>query len=391
MKKKVAILGSTGSIGKNLIQLIKKDITNFDVVLLTAHKNYKELLKQSELFKVKNIIISDHESFKKFISKNKNKKIRVFNNYNQFKKIFKSRIDYTMCAISGLAGLVPVLEIIKYSRIIAIANKESIICAWNLIEKKLLQYKTKLIPVDSEHFSIWFGSININIKNIEKIYITASGGPFLNYPKSQFKNINISDTLNHPNWKMGKKITVDSATMINKLYEIIEAKNIFKIPYKKLSIIVHKNSYIHAIIKFNNGMIKIIAHDTTMKIPIFNTIYHQFNRSLVTKKINFDKLNDLDFREIDYLKFPIDKILKILPNNESLFETILVSTNDFLVDKFLKKKIKFTDIHNILIKFIRLKEFKKYKALVAKSANDIINTKNYVHFKLNKYLYKFYK
>ena len=391
MKKKVAILGSTGSIGKNLIQLIKKDISNFDIVLLSGHKNYQELLKQSKLFKVKNIIISDHASFKKFILKNKNKKIKVFNDYNQFKKIFKSRIDYAMCAISGLEGLVPLLKIIKHSKIVAIANKESIICGWNLIEKKLSQFKTKLIPVDSEHFSIWFGSSNISIKNIEKIYLTASGGPFLDYPKSEFKNINISDTLNHPNWKMGKKISVDSATMINKLYEIIEAKKIFKIPYKKLSILVHKKSYIHAIIKFNNGMIKIIAHDTTMKIPIFNTIYYQCNRRLSTKKINFDKLNDLDFREIDFSKFPIDKILKILPHNESLFETILVSTNDFLVDKFLNKKIKFTDIHNILIKFIRLKEFTKYKVLVAKSANDIINTKNYVHFKLKKYLYKLYK
>lgn len=391
MKKKIAILGSTGSIGKNLIQLIKNDKANFEIILLTAHKNYKKLLKQTKILDVKNLIISDHNSYKKFISKNKNKKINVYNNYNQFKKIFKSRIDYTMCAISGLEGLVPVLEIIKYSKIIAIANKESIICGWNLIKKKLSHFKTKLIPVDSEHFSIWFGSLNVPIKNIEKIYITASGGPFLNYPKSKFKNINISDTLNHPNWKMGKKITVDSATLINKLYEIIEAKNIFNISYNKLSILAHKNSYIHAIIKFNNGMIKIIAHETTMKIPIFNTIYYQSNKTLSTKKINFDKLNNLDFQEIDYSKFPINKILKILPNNQSLFETILVSANDFLVAQFLKKKIKFIDIHNILFKFITLKEFKKYKNLKVNSIHDIINTKNYVHLKLKKYLYKLYK
>ena len=388
-KKKIAILGSTGSIGQNLIRLIKKDTSNFEIVLLTAHKNYKKLLDQSKLFNVKNLIISDEESYKKFISFNKNKQIRVFKNFNQYNKIFNSKIDYAMCAISGLEGLDPILNIIKYSKVIAIANKESIICGWNLIKKKLTHFNTKLIPVDSEHFSIWFGLNNIDIKNIEKIYITASGGPFLNTPKFKFKNIKISDALNHPNWKMGKKITVDSATMINKLYEIIEAKNIFDIPYKKLFVLIHKNSYIHSIIKFNNGMINIIAHETTMKIPIFNSLYHQSNKKLNTKNIDFSKLNNLDFNQINYSKFPINKILKILPNKQSLFETVLVASNDFLVDMFLKKKIEFTKIHNILIKFLNLKEFNKYKNIEPQSSEDIIKIKNYVHFKLKKYLYNF--
>ena len=156
MKKKIAILGSTGSIGKNLVNLIKKDKSSFEVVLLTANKNYKALNRQSKLLNVKNLIITDKKSFFLLKNKNKNKKINIYNDYKSLNKIIKKKIDYTMSSISGLEGLNPTLEVINKTKTIAIANKESIICGWNLIEKKLTSSKTKLIPVDSEHFSIWF-------------------------------------------------------------------------------------------------------------------------------------------------------------------------------------------------------------------------------------------
>ena len=391
MKKSIAILGSTGSIGKNLVDILKKNINRSEIILLTTNKNYKLLFKQSKLLHVKNLIITDKKSFIKANKINKNKNIQIFNNFKNFDRIFKKKIDYVMCAITGINGLEPILNIIKYTKLIAIANKEALICGWSLINDKLEKTKTKFIPVDSEHYSIWFALKNINLNNIEKIYITASGGPFLNFPFIKFKDIKISDALKHPNWKMGKKISIDSATMMNKTFEIIEAKNIFNLPYEKLSILVHKDSYIHAIIKFNNGLIKIIAHETTMKIPIFNTLYDNHDNFFKTHPIDIKKLNNLELLNIDNLKFPIKKILKKLPRNSSLFETILVSANDFLVELFLKNKIKFTDIHKLLIKVINLNEFNKYKNLKVRNLREIINLDKYVRLKLEKYLYKFIK
>ena len=185
-----------------------------------------------------------------------------------------------MSAITGINGLEPTLNIIRYSKKIAIANKESIICGWNLINKELKKNKTQFIPVDSEHFSLWYGLKNLKINNIEMIYLTASGGPFSKISLNKFKSIKINQALKHPNWKMGKKISIDSATMINKVYEVIEARNIFKINYKKIKILIHPKSYVHAILKFDNGLTKIIAHDTTMKIPIFNTLYSNNDKKL---------------------------------------------------------------------------------------------------------------
>ena len=168
MKKKIAILGSTGSIGKTLFEIIRKNKKEFDVILLTANKNYKQIFKQAKILNVKNLIITNKESFEE-LKKKKLGKINIFNNYNSFKKIFKKKIDYTMSAITGIQGLQPTINIIKYSKKIAIANKESIICGWDLIEKNLKKYKTEFIPVDSEHFSIWYALRSIDKKLIDKI------------------------------------------------------------------------------------------------------------------------------------------------------------------------------------------------------------------------------
>ena len=258
---------------------------------------------------------------------------------------------------------------------IAIANKEAIICGWDLIEKKLNKHKTKFIPVDSEHFSIWYAIQDIEKNLIEKVYLTASGGPFLDKSYKKLKKVNIRQVTNHPNWKMGKKISTDSATMINKVFEVIEANKIFKIPYNKLSIIIHPKSYIHAIIKLRNGLTKIIVHDTNMKIPIFNSLYSS-KKIINSKKIDFKILNNLDFRNVNPKKFPSIKVLKMLPNKTSLFETILVSINDKFVELFLKKKIKFTDISKKMNKMLNLNSFKKYKNIKPKNIEEIVKMNN---------------
>ena len=381
MKTKIAILGSTGSIGKTLLDIIRKDRKNFEIILLTADKNFKLLLKQAREFKVKNLIITNKKKFDLIKNDTIKLNFNVYNNFVNFSKIFTNKVDYTMSSITGINGLEPTLKIIKYSKRIAIANKESIICGWNLIKKELKKNNTDFIPVDSEHFSLWYGIQNLDINNIEKIFLTASGGPFNNLPLNKFKNITIAQALKHPNWKMGKKISIDSATMINKIYEVIEAKNIFNISYKKIEILIHPNSYVHAILKFDTGLTKIIVHDTTMQVPIFNTLYSNDNKKLKSKKIDIDTLNNLNFKKINTKRYPMIKLLNLLPSKHSLFETVVVSANDTLVQLFLDNKIKFTDIQKKLFNIINKKQFINYKNKSPKTIRDIVELNNYVRLK----------
>ncbi len=383
MKKKIAILGSTGSIGKTLIKILKKEKDKPEIVLLTINTNYRELLKQVKIFDVKNIIINDHKTYlyvKKIL---KNKKINIYNEFDYIKKIFSRKIDYTMCAIAGFEGLKPTLDIIKYTKKIAIANKESIICGWPLIEKKIKRYKSDFIPVDSEHFSVWSLMNNVKSTNIEKVFLTASGGPFKNLPINDFKHVTVKQALNHPSWSMGKKISVDSATMMNKVFEIIEAKKIFNFRYNQLDILVHPKSYVHAMIKFSNGLTKILIHETDMKIPIFNSLYPPFKKKIKSKKIDFEILNNLDFQNVDLKRFPIVKLIKHLPNRDSLFETVIVSANECLVENFLNKKIKFLDISKFLLKIIQSKKFQKYKLKKPINIEEIKSLNDYVRLKTN--------
>ncbi len=383
MKKKIVILGSTGSIGKTLLDIIDKDKNNFQIVLLTANTNYRLLLKQAKKFKVKKVILTNLDLFKKnkhiFIKNN----IKIYNNFKNLNRILPSKIDYTMSSIVGIDGLYPTINLIKISKKIAIANKETIICAWNLIKNKLKKYKTQFIPVDSEHFSIWYSIKDKKKPNIEKIYLTASGGPLLNVKKKFFKTLKINQITKHPNWNMGKKISVDSSTLMNKVLEVIEAKKIFQLKYKQISILIHPKSYLHALVKFNDGMVNLIAHDTTMRIPIFNTIYEEGEKKLKTNKINFYNLNNLNLNKVNNKKFPFVNILNSLPSKDSLFETILVAANDELVSLFLNKKISFLNITKILLKVIFSPEFTKYKFLKPKNVNEILKLNKYVRLKIN--------
>ena len=379
MKKKIAILGSTGSIGKTTVDIIKNDKKNFEIILLTTNDNLNELTKQIRELKPKNIIINNKNNYLKL--KKKFNKINIFNNFDIFLKKNKKKIDYTISAISGLSGLQPTLDIIKHSKTIAIANKESIICAWNLIEKNLKANNTKFIPVDSEHFSIWYLLQNKKIQNVEEIIITASGGPFLNWKLSKIKTASPNIAIKHPNWSMGKKISIDSATMMNKVFELIEAQRIFNLDRVKFKILIHPQSLVHAIVKFDNGLTKLLIHDTDMKIPIFNSVYDNRNKKINNKKIDYSSLNNLSFKSIDLKKFPSIKILKKIPKKISLFETILVSVNDELVDLFLKKKLKFWEIYANLNKLLNMKEFIKYKRIKPKNTRQIYKLSEYVRLK----------
>ena len=378
MKKKIAILGSTGSIGKQTLKIIKKDKKNFDVVLLSTNKNTKLILKQAKEFNVKNIVIKNYESYLKF--KKKIKYLKVHKNFDNLEQFIKKKLDYTMCAITGLEGLKPTLKIVKHTKTIAIANKESIICGWCLINKQLQKHKTKFIPVDSEHFSIWSVIRDLNSSVVENIIITASGGPFFNNKNNSLK-ITPKLASSHPNWKMGAKISVDSSTLMNKVFEIIEAQKIFNIELKKFKILIHPKSYVHAIVKLKNGLIKIVAHDTDMKIPITNSLYLNENKFIKTKNINVKILNNLKLTEVNKKQFPLIKLLKAVPKNNTLFETLLVSMNDELVSLFLNKKISYDQISKNLLSRINSKSFSKFKRKKLNNLAQIEKLNNFVRLK----------
>ena len=217
MKKKIAILGSTGSIGMSTLDVVRKNKKDFEIVLLSAKNNYKKLCQQAKEFKVKNVIIYNEFFFEKLKKLLKKNNIKVYSGKISMKKIFTKKIDYTMAAIAGIAGLQPTIDALKVSKQVAIANKESIICGWDILSKIIKKYKTKIIPVDSEHFSIMKLTENSRDKDIEEIIITASGGPFLNLNNHKLKKVKPKQAIKHPNWKMGKKISVDSANLMNKV------------------------------------------------------------------------------------------------------------------------------------------------------------------------------
>ncbi len=384
MKKNVVILGSTGSIGSKTFEIFKKDKKNFQVLLLSTFSNVNKVMKQAKVLQVNNIIINDVEKFNYAKDKYKNKKIKFFNTFDEIRNIIKGKkIYYSMISVSGLDGLKPTIILSKYSKNLAIVNKESLICAWDIIKKNLTKFKTNFIPIDSEHYSIFTLIKNSSIYEIEKIYITASGGPFLNYPKKKFNLIQPKKALKHPNWKMGKKITIDSSTLMNKVFEVIEAKNIFNLPYDKINILTHPKSYIHAIVKFNNGIIKLVAHEPDMKIPILNSIYKKNYNKYRSKKINLSVLNNLSLKKVDTSKFPFVKLLNDLPDQNTLYETVLITVNDHFVYKFLENKINFKKLMYLINKFVNLKEFLKYKKIRPKRITDIYKLRDYVSLKLS--------
>ena len=381
IKRKIIILGSTGSIGISTLKIIEKKQSNFVVELLTANNNYKELIKQAKKFKARNVLIKNKKFHLKVEKSLKNTKTRIYSGDVSIKSIVSGKVDYTMSAIVGIAGLQPTADAIKISKTVAISNKESIICAWSFLSKLIKKYKTEVLPVDSEHFSIMELTKNITDDDVEEIIITASGGPFLNIPNHKLKNVKPKQAINHPNWKMGKKISIDSANLMNKVFEVIEAYKIFQFNKKKYKILIHPQSYVHSIIRFKNGLIKMILYNADMKIPISNTLYRNNNKFLREKNIDIKILNKMSFQNVDVKKFPaIDFINKCLNLGHST-PTIVNASNEELVALYLRGKISFLDIVNTINRFFKDKDFKKYAKRKPKSIKEIKIIDNWARLK----------
>ena len=379
MRKKICILGSTGSIGVSTLEIISKDKKNFDVILLSGNSNFKLLISQALKFKPKYIYSNNFFLTKKIKYFCKKNKIIIISDLNKLKKI---KFDITISAISGIAGLLPTLNIIKFSKKILIANKESIICGWKFINKELKKYNCFFTPIDSEHFSISKLIQNKNKNLIKNIYLTASGGPFFN-KKLNLNKVTPTQAVKHPNWKMGKKISVDSANLMNKILEIIEASLIFNLPLNKFKIIIHPQSLIHAIIEFRNGLSSMLYHNNDMKIPIANSLYDNFymnkeniNKFCFEKKLSFFPPNIKKFSSI-----------KILGLNKILNETgfILINVlNEILVERFLNNKILFTDIVYKLRVILNSNLVKNYlKNNRIRRINDVFKAYNFARSLIN--------
>ena len=356
MKKKIAILGSTGSIGTTSLNIIKKKKNLFSFELLSANKNYKSICYQIIRFKPKYFVVTNNHIFLKIKKRFKNKRTEILNSYDNLS--LSKKIDITIASIPGIAGLKPTISLVQKSKKILLANKESVICGWNIINNIAKKYKTKIVPIDSEHFSIMKLLENHNKNEIEKIYITASGGPFLHLPKTKFKNIRPQDAIKHPKWSMGKKISVDSSTLMNKILELMEALKIFPFELSKYKIIIHPQSLVHAIIKLKSGITKLLYHEPDMTVPISNAIFDSnFDIDNFIKKKN--KIKNLEFFETDKRKFPA---LKLIPKLNNYISTpiIINAANEILVDHFLKRKISFNSIISLLFLVLRDKKYKKY-------------------------------
>ena len=385
MKKKIIILGSTGSIGKTSLNIVEKNYNKFNVQLLTTNRNTYLLLKQAKKFKTKNLIIFDNEKFYKEKKNPKNIKFNIFNSFKSYLKNNKNcKTDIVVCGISGLSALEPLLDSIKNSKKIAIANKESIICAWPFIKKKLKKYGCELIPLDSEHFSIWKILQSNSAKDISKLLITASGGPFLNKKFSELKFINPKKAIKHPNWRMGKKISIDSATMMNKVFEVIEAKKLFNIDLPKIDIVIHSNSFVHSIIIFKNGTIFSLAHKTSMEIPIGNALLDNYqNRYKFNKKV-IENFNSLNFKYPSSNQFPSLKFLKRVKFTDRCYEIILVAANDRLVKYYLDKKINYSKIYFFTNKLLNNPYFKGIINKKISSLKEIYKLVNKVNIAVDK-------
>ena len=381
MKKKIAILGSTGSIGRSTLDVVKRDIKNFNIILLSANNNYKKLIEQAKYFNVKNVLIKNQRFYPKVKNSLKRTKTKVYTGDIPINKIVSSKLDYTMSAVVGLAGLQPTIDAIKTSRTVAIANKETIICGWEILSRYIKKYKTEIIPVDSEHFSIMELTRGISNEEVEEIIITASGGPFLNTAINKLKKVKAKQAIKHPNWKMGKKISVDSANMMNKVFEVIEAYKLFKFDKSKYKIMIHPQSYVHSIIRFKNGLIKMILYNTDMKIPISNILYEKKKNILKNSDIKIKHINNLNFQKVNSKTFPSIKLLDKCFSSGPSTPIIINAANEVLVDLFLKGKIGFLDIVKIINKILRHKDFRKNAKRYPRSIKDIKIADNWSRLK----------
>jgi 1-deoxy-D-xylulose-5-phosphate reductoisomerase len=346
--KKLLILGSSGSIGKNTIELVRAFPEEFEIVGLSVNQNTEELEKQINEFKIKTVVVNDDDKATELKNLIGSKCEILSGDKGLIEIVKRNNYDILVTALVGFAGLAPTIEAIKLKKRIALANKETLVVAGELIINLAKKYGAEILPVDSEHSAIFQCLIGEDKNHINKIILTASGGPFLKKKKEELANVTIEEALNHPNWKMGNKITIDSATMMNKGLELIEAFWLFQLPKEKIEIIIHPQSVIHSMVEFVDGSLKAQLSSPDMKLPILYALSYpsRFDYSGVTT--NLKKIANLTFFEPDFDKFVCLKIAYDVISEGGTSPCILNAANEIAVDSFLKGKIKFTQIPELI-------------------------------------------
>ena len=367
--KKIGILGSTGSVGKQCLNLIKEFPTKFKVEFLTANSNVQTLIKQAQMFNPVYVCIADeskHQLLKKSLPG-----IEVLSGNSNMQDLCKNNeIDIILNSVSGYNGLSFSYAALNSGINLALANKESIVQAGNILMELSKLKGAKIFPVDSEHSAIWQCLIGEDIKQVKKIILTGSGGPFRKLPHSKFESITVKEALKHPNWEMGNKITIDSATMMNKGFEIIEAFWLFEIDYKYIDVVIHPQSIIHSMVEYIDGSIKAQLSEPTMITPIQFALSYPERYKSKQKNFDFIKNNSLTFYEPDFKKFPCLKLAYESGIKGGTYTTVLNVANDIAVDLFLNKKIKFIDIYRFIDSCIN-----KHNNITNPSMDDIYNTR----------------
>ncbi len=360
----IAVLGSTGSIGRSSLEVIDKLSHRFKIVGLTAGRNTKLLEKQVEKFRPKIVSLEKKEEAEEFRQKLKEKSIRVTFAHEGAEEVASfSENDIVISAITGIDGLRPTLAAVKEGKKVALANKESMVVAGRLIQDMVQKFGSQIIPVDSEHSGVFQCLAKEQMKNVKKVILTASGGPFFWRSPSEMKNITLEEALNHPRWKMGKKVTIDSATLMNKGFELIEASWLFGLEPRQLGILIHPQSIVHSLVEMCDGSLLAQLSPTDMKIPIQYALTYPEREDSLLPSLDLNQIRALEFFEVDAEKFPLIKLARLALEEGGSFPIALNAANEATVSDFLKKKIKFTDISEVVTKIVEMHQKREVQSL----------------------------
>ena len=348
MKRKISILGATGSIGVNALKVVSHLENELEVVYLSANKNMTLLIKQIKKYQPKAVCIVDEESYNQVKEEVQSLNIEIlFGRSGLLELAKRSDVDVMLNALVGAPGMEPTLLAIKAGVDVALSNKESLVMAGNIIKKAQEQSGAEIFPVDSEHSAIWQCLVGEELEDLNRIILTGSGGPFRQKEISLFSNITVKEALNHPNWDMGEKITIDSATMMNKGLEVIEAYWLFGIKPDQIKIIVHPQSIIHSMVEMKDGSVKAQMGVPDMKVPIQYALTYPRHIEATWEKLDLINCADLTFEKPDYNRFPCIALgFKVLERFGSSGAALNLS-NDYAVYRFLNEEIQFTDIPRI--------------------------------------------
>ncbi len=347
--KRIAILGSTGSIGTQSLEVIAQNPNKFEVEVLTANNNVDLLIRQAKKYQPNAVVIANKDKYKQVSEALKNEPIKIYAGSDAINQVAQmDTVDQVITAMVGYSGLIPTYHAVKAGKNIALANKETLVVAGELITKIAHEKKVEILPVDSEHSAIFQCLVGEFMNPIEKIILTCSGGPFRGKSVEELRHVKVDDALAHPNWEMGAKITIDSATLMNKGFEMIEAHWLFGVPSSKIEVIVHPESIVHSIVQFEDGSMKAQMGLPDMKLPIQYAI--GFPERI---KNNFPRFNFLDYPTLNF-EPPNTKIFRNLALSFEALETggnmpcVLNAANEVVVEAFLNRKIGFLQIPEII-------------------------------------------